>query len=145
MPVGTPRWVSREFELKMELQLENDPLGYRVGSFVDNTVAIGEVRYTTSVIVTPEKVVRDWPPQHPGGLTIDDLGTILALEPELILVGTGNALRFPDSVILKGVIRVGIGIDFMDSRAACRTYNILAAEGRHVAAGIIIEQSTSVG
>ena len=60
-------------------------------------------------------------------------------------MGTGNALRFPDSVILKGVIRAGIGIDFMDSRAACRTYNILAAEGRHVAAGIIIEQSTSAG
>ena len=127
----------------MELELENDPLGYRVDSFVGNTVAIGEVRYTASLIVTPEKVVRDWLPQHPRGLTIDDFGIILALEPELILVGTGNALRFPDSVILKGVIRVGIGIDFMDSRAACRTYNILAAEGRHVAAGIIIEQSTS--
>ena len=129
----------------MELQLENDPLGYRVGSFVNNTVAIRGVRYTTSLIVTPGKVVRDWPPQHPVGLTIDDLGIILALEPELILVGTGNALRFPDSVILKGVIRAGIGIDFMDSRAACRTYNILAAEGRHVAAGIIIESSTSAG
>ena len=85
----------------MDLQLENDPLGYRVGSFVNNTVTIGEVRYTTSLIVTPEKVVRDWPPQHPGGLTIDDFGIILALEPELILVGTGNALRFPDSVILR--------------------------------------------
>ena len=129
----------------MDLQLENDPLGYRVGSFVNNTITIGKVRYTTSLIVTPGKVVRDWPPQHPGGLTIDDFGIILALEPELILVGTGNALRFPDSVILKGVIRAGIGIDFMDSRAACRTYNILAAEGRHVAAGIIIEQSTSAG
>ena len=127
----------------MELQLESDPLGYRVCSFVDNTVTIGEMRYTTSLIVTPEKVVRDWPPQHPDGLTIDDLGSILALEPELILVGTGNALKFPDSVILKGVIRAGIGIDFMDSRAACRTYNVLAAEGRHVAAGIIIERSTS--
>ena len=68
---------------------------------------------------------------------------ILALEPELILVGTGNALQFPDSVILKEVIRAGIGIDFMDSRAVCRTYNILAAEGRHVAAGIIIDESTS--
>ena len=129
----------------MELQLENDPLGYRVCSYVDNTVTIGEMRYTTSLIVTPGKVVCDWPPQHPGGLTIDDFGAILTLEPELILVGTGNALRFPDSVILKGVIRVGIGIDFMDSRAACRTYNILAAEGRHVAVGIIIEQSTSAG
>ena len=127
----------------MELQLEKDPLGYRVGSFVDNTVSIEGVRYTTSLIITPEKVVRDWPPQHPGRLTIDDFGIILTLNPELILVGTGNALMFPDPVILKGAIRVGIGIDFMDSRAACRTYNILAAEGRHVAAGIIIERSTN--
>jgi uncharacterized protein len=129
----------------MELQLEKNPLGYRVGSFVNNTVLIGEVRYTASLIITPEIVIRDWLPQHPRELAIDDFGTILALEPELILVGTGNALRFPDFVILKGVIRAGIGIDFMDSRAACRTYNILAAEGRQVAAGIIIEQSTSVG
>jgi uncharacterized protein len=129
----------------MELQLENNPLGYRVSSFVNNTVAIGEKRYTTSLIVTPGKVVCDWPPQHPGELTIDDFGSILALEPELILVGTGNALRFPDSEILKGVIHAGIGVDFMDSRAACRTYNILAAEDRHVAVGIIIEQSTNAG
>jgi uncharacterized protein len=129
----------------MELQLENDPLGHRVCSFVDNTVEIGGMRYTTSLIVAPEKVICDWPPQHFGGLTIDDIGAILALEPELILVGTGNALRFPDASILRGVIRAGIGIDFMDSRAVCRTYNVLAAEGRHVAAGIIVERPTCAG
>ena len=128
----------------IELQLENHPSGYRVGSFADNAIVIGEVRYTTSLIVTPEQVVPDWPPQHLDQLTVDDLGMILALGPELILVGTGNALRFPDSVILKGVIRAGIGIDFMDSRAVCRTYNILAAEGRRVAAGVIINRSASV-
>ena len=129
----------------MELQLENQRSGHRVDSFVDNAVVVGYVRYTTSLIITPEKVVRDWPPQHSDQLTPDDFGLILDLEPELILVGTGNELRFPDSVILKGVIRARIGIDFMDSRAACRTYNILAAEGRNVAAGIIIDRSTSAG
>ena len=127
----------------MELQLETHPSDYRIDSLVGNAVVIGEERHTTSLIVTPEQVIRDWPPQHPGQLTIDDLDMILSLEPELILVGTGNTLRFPDSVILKRVIRAGIGIDFMDSRAVCRTYNILAAEGRHVAAGIIIDRSTS--
>ena len=127
----------------MALQLENQPSGCHVDSFSDNVVVIGEVRYTASLIVTPGQVVRDWPPQHPDQLTIDDFEMILALEPELILVGTGNELRFPDSEILKGVIRAGIGIDFMDSPAVCRTYNILAAEGRHVAAGIIIDESTS--
>ena len=128
----------------MELQLENQPSGYRVGSFVDNAVVIGEVRHTASLIVTPEQVVPDWPPQHLDQLTVDGLAMILALGPELILVGTGNALRFPNSVILKGVMRARIGIDFLDSRAVCRTFNILAAEGRRVAAGVIINRSTSV-
>jgi len=127
----------------MELQLDNHSPGHCVRSFTNNTAVIGEVRYTASLIVTPEQVVSDWPPQHPDQLTIDDFGVILALEPELILVGTGNTLQFPDSETLKGVIRAGIGIDFMDSRAVCRTYNILAAEGRHVAAGIIIDRPTS--
>ena len=127
----------------MELQLENHSSGYRVDSFSNNEVVIGKVCYTSSLIVTPKQVVRHWPPQHPNQFTVDDFGMILALEPELILVGTGNTLRFPDSVILKGVIRAGIGIDFMGSSAVCRTYNILAAEGRKVAAGIIIERSTS--
>ena len=127
----------------MELQLENHRSGYHIDSFIDNAVVIGEVRYTTSLIVTPEQVIHDWPPQHPDQLTIDDLGMILTLKPALILVGTGNALQFPDSVILKEIIRAGIGIDFMDSRAVCRTYNILASEGRHVAAGIVIDRSTN--
>ena len=140
----TSQRASWALALKMELQLENHPSGNHVESFADNAVLIGGVRYTDSLIVTPEQVVRDWPPQHPDQLTADDFRMILALEPELILVGTGNALRFPDCVILKGVIRAGIGVDFMDSYAACRTYNILAAEGRNVAAGIIIDRSTCV-
>ena len=125
----------------MELHLESHPTTYHVGSFVDNAVVIGEVSYTASLIVTPEQVIPDWPPQHSDELTIDDFEMILTLQPELILVGTGNTLRFPDSVILKGVIKAGIGIDFMDSRAACRTYNLLAAEGRHITAGIIVDRS----
>ena len=128
----------------MELQLENPSSGYRVRSFAENTIVIGGQVYTESLIVTPEQVFPDWPPRQPNQITIDDLEMILAIEPELILVGTGNALRFPDAGILKGVIRAGIGIDFMDSRAVCRTYNILAAEGRHIAAGIIITETTDV-
>lgn len=100
---------------------------------------VGGGRYNASLIISPEQVVPDWPPQHPDDLTGGDLEMILALGPELILIGTGNALRFPDSAILKGVVRAGIGIDFMDSRAACRTYNVLSAEGRRVAAGVIID------
>ena len=124
----------------MELQLEKNPSGHRIGSFTDDTLVIGGLRYTASLIVTLDQVVRDWPPQHPDQLSIDDFAMILTFKPELILIGTGNTLRFPNSGILKDVIRAGVGIDFMDTRAVCRTYNVLAAEGRHVVAGIIIEQ-----
>ena len=124
----------------MELQLDNYSFRHPVRSFAGNTAIIGELLYTASFIVTPKRVVSNWPPQSPNQLAIDDIEMILELDPELILVGTGNTLRFPDSEILKGVISAGIGIDFMGSYAACRTYNILAAEGRHVAAGIIIDQ-----
>ena len=122
----------------MEIRSENRPLGHRFNSITDSGIFVGETCYLTSLVITPEIVISDWPPQHVGQITIDDLEIILDLGPELILVGTGRTLQFLDSVILKGVIRAGIGIDFMDSHAACRTYNVLAAEDRHVAAGIII-------
>jgi uncharacterized protein len=127
----------------MDLQLEKHSSGNRVSSFFQNSVVIGDVCYTTSLIVTPDHVVPDWPPQHVDQLGTDDLDVFLTLKPELILVGTGDGLRFPDSKILKEIFRARIGIEFMDSHAVCRTYNILAAEGRQVAAGIMIDQLAS--
>ena len=127
----------------MEIQLEKQPTGYHVNSFNDNEIVIGEICYISSLVVAPTHVIPDWPPQHSDEIQMNDFDAILDLQPELVLVGTGNTLRFPDSEIYKRIIRAGLGIDFMDSRAACRTYNILAAEGRHVVAGVIINQSVS--
>lgn len=68
--------TSWEYTLKVELRLENPPSGYRIVSFEDNVVMIGEIRHTESLIVTPEQVVREWPPQHVDQLIVDDLAMI---------------------------------------------------------------------
>jgi uncharacterized protein len=63
---------------------------------------------------------------------------ILALKPELIIIGTGNKLVFPAVELYSSIIQHGIGVDFMDTGAACRTYNILMSEDRDVVAGLIL-------
>jgi len=90
-----------------------------------------------SVIISPATLIRDWPPDHVGALQKEHLEAITNLNPEVILLGTGERLNFPDPEILAVVQRRQIGIEVMDTAAACRTYNILMAEGRRVAAGLI--------
>ena len=102
---------------------------------------IGNNLYCRSLIVTPKEIYTSWPPQNIDDITAADLQEIIKLEPELILIGTGDKLRFPHPSILEGAVRAKLSVDFMDSRAACRTYNILAAENRRVAAGIIFERA----
>jgi len=67
---------------------------------------------------------------------------LVSLEPEVILLGTGRRLVFPEPQVLATVHAATIGIEIMDTAAACRTYNILAGESRHVAAALIIDRAT---
>ena len=126
----------------MKLLLNNQVAVHQFTSFAPDGMVIGENRYCKSLIVTPKKIYSNWPPQSIQEITATDLQEIIELGPELILIGTGNKLRFPPSSILEGASVAQLAIDFMDSRAACRTYNILAAENRRVAAGIIFEHAS---
>jgi uncharacterized protein len=101
-------------------------------------VAVNGVRYTTSLVVLPDRIADNWGVWNIQALTEDDIEAVAALTPELVLLGTGDVLRFPDPRLLANLTRAGIGAEVMDTRAACRTYNILAEEGRNVAAALII-------
>jgi uncharacterized protein len=101
-------------------------------------VAVNGVRYETSLIVMPDSITEDWNVQNLESLDQYKIETLAALKPELLLLGTGDVLRFPDPRLLANLTRAGIGAEVMDTRAACRTYNILAEEGRNVAAALII-------
>lgn len=94
--------------------------------------------FISSLIISRHQLISDWPVRQIHHLN-DPLANQLWLdEPEVILIGTGNRLQFPPPEIYAQLLGRGIGVEFMDSGAACRTYNILLGEERRVVAGIIL-------
>ena len=104
----------------------------------DGFIRLGAVEYRENILVTPERVVTGWAGGGFDKLTEADFAAIAALEPEVALLGTGPALRFPNPRLTRALIDAGIGLEVMDTPALCRTFNILAAEGRRVAAGVLV-------
>jgi len=90
-----------------------------------------------SFIVSPQHLLRDWEPTHVDNLQAEHLDAITELKPELVLLGTGPSLIFPTPQLLASLHRQRIGVEVMDTAAACRTYNILMTEGRLVVAGLM--------
>ncbi len=103
-----------------------------------DSIAIRDITYTTSLAVSPTGIITDWGPGSPHALQSSDLEILAELEPELILLGTGQQQVFPDQSVLKPIIDKGVGYEIMNTGAACRTFNILVAEGRIVVAGLIL-------
>ena len=99
---------------------------------------VGERTHTSSVILTATTIIEDWRPASVQDLTAADLEPVLGLAPEVVLLGTGPHQQFPDSAILRILYEQRIGVEIMDTSAACRTFNVLVSEGRSVAAALII-------
>ncbi len=92
-----------------------------------------------SFIVAPDRVVEDWPARSAAALDAAAIEAVLALEPELVLIGSGPRQAFPPQAALLPLLRRGIGVEVMDNAAASRTYNLLAAEGRRVVAAFMLD------
>ena len=90
------------------------------------------------VIVTPNRIVENWRVETPASLRIENLSDATAEAPEIVLLGTGATQRFLHPRILAPLTDARVGVETMDTRAACRTFNILVAEGRRVAAALVI-------
>lgn len=99
----------------------------------------GRLTLQRSFIISPQRLLRDWSPITIGELDADHLSSVAELGLEVLLVGTGRQLRFPIGEQLAALVSLGIGYEVMDTPAACRTYNVLAGEGRRVGAAIILE------
>ena len=112
--------------------------GYYISGYEAGTILVNGSPKTTSFIISLEQLIDDWEPAHIDELRIQHLQPLLQLQPELVLIGTGDALKFPSIEHYACLIQQNIGVEIMDSAAACRTYNILLGEGRKVAAGIIL-------
>jgi uncharacterized protein len=102
-------------------------------------IRIGETEYRQNLIVTPDAVATGWAPAGFGALREGDFGGLLAHTPEIVLLGTGSTQRFPHPRLLRALSEAGVGVEAMDTRAACRTFNILIAEDRRVVAALVLE------
>jgi len=103
-------------------------------------VRLGVVEYRDNVLVTPERIVTGWTAGGFDTLTEADFAALTELKPEVVLLGTGASLRFPHPRLTRALTDAGIGVEVMDTPAACRTFNILAAEGRRVVAAVILDR-----
>ena len=101
-------------------------------------IRIGETEYRQNLIVTPDAVATGWAPAGFAALAEDDFAALLQHRPELVLLGTGATQRFPHPRLLQALNKTRVGIEAMDTRAACRTFNILVAEDRRVVAALIL-------
>ena len=93
---------------------------------------------TRSCVILPDHILRDWPPQRFSDLRAEHFAQLLELKPEIVVLGSGDRLRFPAPALTAQLFEQGIGVEVMDTGAACRTYNILMSEGRRVAAALLM-------
>jgi uncharacterized protein len=112
--------------------------GQRIRSYAPGKVRVNDTVYTASVVLTPEDVLPDWPPRLFADLASEHFDAIAARRPEVVILGTGSKLKFPSPAVLAPLTRAGVGVEVMDTAAACRTYNILASDGRKVIAALLM-------
>ena len=101
-------------------------------------VAVNGIQYNRNVAVLPGQLLPGWTDASFDTLAESDFAKLAELQPEILLLGTGTTLRWPAPQLLQPLMLARIGLEVMDTQAACRTYNILVAEGRRVAAAILI-------
>lgn len=123
----------------MKLHLSNTAGLNIFTAYGEGYVAVNHQRFEANLIVLPTEIRQAWTGAKPQALAETDMQQLLGLETEIVLLGTGDRLRFPAGALLRPFAPAGIGLEVMDLQAACRTYNILAAEGRKVAAALLFD------
>ena len=99
-------------------------------------VRIAERWIEGNVIVAADRLIEGWAAPRPLGLTVADLGPALALEPTIIVLGTGTQRSLPDVELMAALAERAVGLEIMNTPAACRTFNVLVQEGRRVVAAL---------
>ncbi len=122
----------------MKFAQDSQDEGYVITAYDDDTVSVNGKTFSNSLIITNTKLDENWGISGIEQLEADHIDRVISFKPELIVIGTGSKLIFPAVEVYSAIIKLGIGVDFMDTRAACRTYNILVSEGRDVVAGLIL-------
>ena len=123
----------------MKLHSTNTQQYQTVTAYDDSGVEFNLIRYDHSLIVLPEQAPVVWPVKSFDSLAAEDFEIIAALEPDVVILGTGKKQRFIHPKLITCLTHQHKGVECMDNQAACRTYNILMAEGRKVALALRLE------
>ena len=123
----------------MKLHISNTAGLNLFTAYGDDYATVNGEKHEKNLILLPESIVPAWSTATVSTLSESDMQILLGLDTEIILLGTGKRLHFPPSTLLRPFAPAGIGLEIMDLKAACRTYNILAAEGRKVAAALLFD------
>jgi uncharacterized protein len=122
----------------MKLTDDSIPGAHLVRSYAPGELRIGEVVLHRSCLVKIDQLVSDWRPQSIEELRLADLDAVFALQPEIVVIGSGATQRFPATQLTGAIMSRGIGCEVMATDAACRTYNVLASEDRKVVAALFV-------
>ena len=122
----------------MKLHLDNPGNTKLFTAHGTDHVKVNGERYERSIVVLAEEVLNDWNVANFDELSEAHFTYFISLRPDVLLLGTGAKQRFPHPRLYRALTDAGIGVECMDTPAACRTYNILVAEGRKVIAAILI-------
>jgi uncharacterized protein len=122
----------------MEIRLETGDDLNLIQRYGVGEIRIANTAYSASILVMPGRPVMAWPPRLISDLDLTHLELIAAHKPQVVVLGTGRQQRFPPAELLARLARDRVGFEIMDTASACRTYNILAADGRQVCAALFM-------
>ena len=123
----------------MEVHEENDHSSYVLRSYeLGQFIKVNNQQYQRPIILSAMQLNDEWRPQTPGDIQEQDWQAIITLKPEILLIGTGEQQHRLSNQQLSPIIEQKIGVECMDTGAACRTYTALVAEGRAVVAALFI-------
>ncbi len=122
----------------MKFAEDHNDAQYKITAYDAQGIYINGRLFERSVLLSPMNIIDDWKPKIFTELKAEHLDSFYALKPEVIILGTGSKQTFPDAEILRRLTQEKTGFEIMDTQAACRTFNIIMAEGRNVVAGFFI-------
>jgi len=122
----------------LKFEQDNAPGRNTFTGYGEGYVEVNRQRHASSMVVGADRLITDWPAKSIEALTADHFAAVVAMGPEIVLLGTGARFAFPPPALLAPLRQAGIGVEVMDTRAACRTYNILLGEGRNVVAALVV-------
>ena len=122
----------------MKLHLTTAENNYLITGYAKSYVEVNKQRYTQNLVIMSDKLILDWSATDFANLTEAHFAQILAIKPEVVLLGTGEKHQFLHPKIIQKLTQNNIPLECMTTAAACRTYNILMSEGRNVAAALLV-------